>query len=200
MEKICTVCHQEKNINYFHKSKSSKDGFRCDCKSCRSIERQEYNKKNKEKNKEYKKKYYELNKDTIKLYNDEWVKNNPGYQGKYHKERMKNDPIFHISQKLRARLRDYLKKNKITKNNKTYDIIGCTPEELKNYLEEKFYHGMCWENRKLWDIDHIIPLSSAKTIEEVERLSHYTNLQPLWRIENLKKSNKKTPNNLLSGS
>ena len=190
MKKICTVCNQEKDVNELHRSKLSKDGFRCDCKSCRSLERREYNEKNKEKNKEYKKKYYELNKGTIKQYNNEWSKKNPNYQGQYHKERMKNDPIFHISQKLRARLRDYLKKNQITKKNNTFNIIGCTPENLKKYLENKFYGGMSWDNRNLWDIDHIIPLSSAKTIEEVETLSHYTNLQPLWRIENLKKGSK----------
>jgi hypothetical protein len=187
MKKICTVCTQEKDLDEFHKSKLSKDGFRGDCKNCRSIERREYNKKNKEKNKEYKKEYYERNKDIIKQYNDEWSKKNPKYQGIYHKERMKNDPIFHISQKLRARLRDYLKKNEISKKNKTFVIIGCSPENLKKYLEEKFYEGMSWDNRNLWDIDHIIPLSSSKTIEDVEKLSHYTNLQPMWRIENLKK-------------
>jgi hypothetical protein len=190
MKKICTICNQEKNIEEFHKSKSSNDGFRCDCKNCRSIERKEYNKKNKEKNKEYKKKYYSLNKDNIKVYNNEWSKKNPKYQGEYQKERMKNDPIFHISQKLRARLRDYLKKNNITKKNKTFTIIGCSPEDLKKYLEKKFYEGMSWDNRNLWDIDHIIPLSSAKKIEDIEKLSHYTNLQPLWRIENLKKGSK----------
>lgn len=191
MKKVCTICKEEKGIDEFHKFKLSKDGFRSDCKNCRSFERREYNRKNKEKNKEYKKKYYERNKDSIKLYNKEWSKKNPHYQGQYHKERMKNDPIFHMSQKLRARLRDYLKKNQITKKNKTFKIIGCSPEELKKYLEERFYGEMSWENRNLWDIDHIIPLSSAKSIEEVEKLSHYTNLQPLWRTENKKKSNKK---------
>jgi len=191
MNKICSVCKNEKNIDDFHKSKSSKDGFRWDCKDCRKIERKIYNQKNNQKNKEYKKKYYELNKETIQTYNKEWSKNNPKYQGEYHKEKMKKDPIFHMSQKLRSRLRDYLKKNKISKKNSLFEILGCTPVDLKKYLEEKFYDGMSWDNRSLWDIDHIIPLSSAKTIHEVEILSHYTNLQPLWRIENLKKSNKK---------
>ena len=49
---------------------------------------------------------------------------------------------------------------------------------------------MCWENRNEWHIDHIIPLSSSKTEEDVFKLCHYTNLQPLWVNENLQKSNK----------
>ena len=49
---------------------------------------------------------------------------------------------------------------------------------------------MNWENRNLWHVDHIIPLSSAKTEEELVKLCHYTNLQPLWAEDNLKKSNK----------
>ena len=49
---------------------------------------------------------------------------------------------------------------------------------------------MSWDNRNKWHIDHVIPLSSANTEEEVLNLCHYTNLQPLWVKENLEKSNK----------
>jgi len=76
------------------------------------------------------------------------------------------------------------------KNSKTYDILGCTPQELKEHLEKQFVEGMTWENRGEWHIDHIIPLSSAKNEDEVYRLCHFTNLQPLWALDNLKKSNK----------
>ena len=58
------------------------------------------------------------------------------------------------------------------------------------HLEKQFAIGMSWENRSEWHIDHIIPLSSAKTEDEVYKLCHYTNLQPLWAEDNLKKSNK----------
>jgi hypothetical protein len=77
--------------------------------------------------------------------------------------------------------------------NKTYnDIIGCSPEFLKEYLENQFAEGMSWDNhgQYSWHIDHIIPLSSAKTDEEIYKLCHYTNLQPLWAEDNLRKSNK----------
>lgn len=67
---------------------------------------------------------------------------------------------------------------------------GCSPEFLKEHLERQFVEGMTWENRNEWHIDHIIPLSSAKTEDELYELCHYTNLQPLWAEDNLKKSNK----------
>jgi hypothetical protein len=56
--------------------------------------------------------------------------------------------------------------------------------------EEKFTEGMSWDNKNEWHIDHIIPLSSAQTEEELYKLCHYTNLQPLWAEDNLRKSNK----------
>jgi hypothetical protein len=63
-------------------------------------------------------------------------------------------------------------------------------EFLKKHLEIQFIEGMSWENQGKWHIDHKIPLSSAKTEEEVYKLCHYTNLQPLWAEDNLKKGSK----------
>jgi hypothetical protein len=82
--------------------------------------------------------------------------------------------------------------NNITKKNKTFDIVGCTPEFLKEHIEKQFKEGMSWDNYGFygWHIDHIIPLSSAKTDEELYKLCHYSNLQPLWANENLSKGSK----------
>jgi hypothetical protein len=93
---------------------------------------------------------------------------------------------------MRSRINIYLKSRKIYKTNKTFEIVGCTPEFLKEHLEKQFKEGMSWENYGLygWHIDHIIPLSSSKTEEKIHQLSHYTNLQPLWAEDNLKKGNK----------
>ena len=81
---------------------------------------------------------------------------------------------------------------KITKTNKTFDIIGCAPQFLKEYLEKQFSEGMSWDNYGFygWHIDHKIPLSSADNEEDIYKLCNYTNLQPLWATDNLKKSNK----------
>jgi hypothetical protein len=91
---------------------------------------------------------------------------------------------------MRVRICGYLKSKNISKNNKTFNIVGCTPEQLKEHLEKQFINGMSWNNRGDWHIDHIIPLSSVKTEEELLKLFHYSNLQPLWAIDNIKKSNK----------
>ena len=71
-------------------------------------------------------------------------------------------------------------------------MIGCSPEFLKKYLENKFKPGMSWTNHSIrgWHIDHIIPLASAKNQEDIAKLTYYTNLQPLWSKENLSKRDK----------
>jgi hypothetical protein len=91
---------------------------------------------------------------------------------------------------VRSRISTYLKNSNYMKKNKTFEIVGCSPEFLKEHLEKQFVDGMSWENRAEWHIDHIIPLSSAKTEEDALKLCHYTNLQPLWAEDNLRKSNK----------
>ncbi len=92
---------------------------------------------------------------------------------------------------MNSRLRVFLKLKNITKNNKTFEIIGCTPQELKQHIENKFTEGMKWELiGRYIHIDHIIPLCSANTEEEIYKLCHYTNLQPLWCDENYKKGSK----------
>ena len=75
-----------------------------------------------------------------------------------------------------------MKSNDILKTNKTFDIIGCIPNELKIYLENLFLDGMNWDNYGYygWHIDHIIPLSFGKNDKEIYELCHYKNLQPLW--------------------
>ena len=106
------------------------------------------------------------------------------------KERRKTDVIYGLVNDVRYRIWFYLKSNNITKKNRTFDIVGCTPQFLKKHLETQFINGMTWDNRSEWPIDHIIPLSSAKTEDELYKLCHYKNLQPLWAEDNLKKSNK----------
>ena len=71
-----------------------------------------------------------------------------------------------------------------------FDMLGYTVEQLEQHLKSKFEPGMTWENHGIWHIDHIIPLSSAKTIENMYKLCYYTNLQPLWAHENFSKGNK----------
>ena len=83
-----------------------------------------------------------------------------------------------------------IKLKKFTKKSKTAEIVGCSWEQLRLYIESQFIEGMSWENRDLWHIDHIIPLSSAKTVGDLEKLCHYTNLRPLWASDNMSKGAK----------
>jgi hypothetical protein len=77
-----------------------------------------------------------------------------------------------------------------TKKSKTSEYLGCTFNEFKTYIEEKFIENMSWENRMDWHLDHIYPISLAETEDELIKLNHYTNFQPLWAVDNLRKGNK----------
>ena len=112
------------------------------------------------------------------------------YQKNYKSNRRKTDILFKLSDVMRSRLSGFLKKNKITKKNGTLKIVGCSPQELKLYLEQRFSDKMSWKNYGEWHVDHKIPLSSAKTEEELYKLCHFTNLQPMWATENIKKGSK----------
>ena len=76
------------------------------------------------------------------------------------------------------------------KSKRTDEILGISLAEFQGYLEKKFTDGMCWENYGKWHIDHKIPLSSALNEEELYKLCHFTNLQPLWAEDNIRKGNK----------
>lgn len=105
-------------------------------------------------------------------------------------ERIKRDPMFKMSSQLRTRLYKVLQSKKWFKNNTFAKYIGCSLDELKFHLQKQFKPDMSWENHGKWHIDHIVPLSSAKDIEELFKLCHYTNLQPLWAKENQSKQDK----------
>jgi len=145
-----------------------------------------------EKYRKISKKYYEDNREKRLEYRKIYNKNNRDKHNMYVKNKKLNDPIYYISNIARNRVLTFLKRKNIEKNNKTFDIIGCSPEFLKEHIEKQFKQGMNWDNCGLygWHIDHIIPLSSAKTEEEIYKLCHYTNLQPLWAKENLSKGRK----------
>ena len=113
-----------------------------------------------------------------------------GLISKYEKEKRLNNPIFSMQHRVRCRIIDFIKKNGYSKPSKTQDMLGCDWAKLKAHLESKFVDGMSWANRSMWHIDHVLPLSSAKSLEEVVKLCHYTNLQPLWAEDNLRKSDR----------
>jgi hypothetical protein len=105
----------------------------------------------------------------------------------YESRRLKEDPLFALAHLCRSRIRSIFKAKKVPKTQKSRDLIGCDWGTLKLHFESRFSDGMSWGNRGLWHIDHIVPLALAKSLDEVIKLCHYTNLQPLWAKDNLSK-------------
>jgi hypothetical protein len=205
--KICSKCKEKKTVDCFYKDKTRKDGFRSRCKKCCLIESYDYENRNPNVVKNKTLKYRKNNQDKIKLSNKEWREKNENYLKKrmklwrdnnknhikiYKKNKYNNNFLYKLTENVRCRIKTFLKIKNLTKKNKTFDVVGCSPQFLKEYLENKFIDGMTWENYGFysWHIDHIIPLSSAKTEEEIYKLCHYSNLQPLWDKENLSKGSK----------
>jgi hypothetical protein len=194
--KICSKCKEEKSFCEFGKDSSRKNGISYLCKECLIKKSNNYREKNKEKVLYSYSEYRKNNKEKMKLSRIEYKKNNKekitNYRRYYSDKRRKESDIVRLSENVRRRINHFFNYKNIKKNNNTFAILGCSLEKLIEHLQSKFKEGMTWENHGLsgWHIDHIIPLSSAKTEEEVYKLCHYTNLQPLWAKENLSKGNK----------
>lgn len=181
--KTCKRCGIEKDVSAFHKNKRSPDGLEHRCKECRK--KQYHNERDlilvKRKN------HYEENKEEVlnrvKTRYKKKSKEIIEYQRLYCAKRRKVDPQYDMLCRLRRRISHSIAK----KTNSSMDYLGTDIETYMAYLEDRFEEGMTWENRSEWHIDHIIPLSSAKNEEELVALFHYTNTQPLWAEDNLKK-------------
>lgn len=159
----------------------------------------EYNKKRRIENRELLIKYYreyrDKNKNRINQQKKDWILNNPESRKdslrKYLKK-IKEDNIKYFQIYVRRNISMAFKFSK--KPMVTEKILGCSIEQFRIYISSKFVDGMTLKNhgngKGKWHLDHIIPISSATTEEEVIKLNHYTNFQPLWQIDNLRKSNK----------
>ena len=180
----CSICKEIKHLDTFPNDKSKKVFYKKKsyCKECAHNKwRIPYRKT--ENHKKLKaaqdKKYYKNNKE--KIY-------------KHIKERYHSDPQYKLSVNLRSRLGQFIRKNNTKKSISALELLGADVDFVKKYLQNKFLKGMTWDNwsRDGWHIDHIIPLSSfdLTKIEEQRKAFHYTNLQPLWAVDNLKKGDK----------
>ncbi len=211
---ICKICNNNNAKKYYTNSVDKVREYYLLNNGAIKEKRKEYYKNNIETEKEKCKIYRKHNSKKISEKQKEWFNNNPNYKKEwvdknptYHKEygekykkirnektkeRKKIDPIFNLRCYMNRMINTTLKKNGFTKKSKTNDILGCSFEKFKEHIERQFETWMSWNNRGLydgqpnhgWDIDHIIPLSSAKTEEDVIKLNHYTNLQPLCSYVN----------------
>jgi hypothetical protein len=217
MEKKCNICGIIKPIENFRKTSNGRGKFGCGaiCNNCLKIKNKIYREKNKtiikekrdkfysseegrKKQQKYYKKYYENNKERILPILLEKQKKNRDKRNERYRTRYKNDPIFKMRHNIRRSVLKSLQGKQ--KGKSTEHILGCSIDEFKKYIESKWEPWMNWDNYGKykkgetnygWDIDHIVPSSSAMTEGEVFKLNHYTNLRPLCSYINryIKKNN-----------
>ena len=207
--KVCSKCKTEKDIVAYNNGKG-RHGKRPECRECQakvsvlyraanaeviSSRGKSFRNKNPEYNTAYSKEWVKTHRQNCCEATARWRKANPGAGAVYMANRRKTDPIFRLKQNLRGRLRDALNSSKYKLGSAVKDL-GCTVQHLKLHLELFWDEGMSWENYGnkdgQWSIDHIIPLSSfdLSNREQLLQAVHYTNLQPLWHVDNVAKGDK----------
>ena len=107
-------------------------------------------------------------------------------------EKTKKTPKYILIRALRGRLGFIFSSIKNQQKPSTKRLLGCSLEELIVFIEKKFKKDMSWDNYGKWHVDHIRPISKFDLTdkEEQKKCFHYTNLQPLWAVDNLKKGSK----------
>lgn len=193
MIKKCSKCKKEKNLSDYPRDKYNKSGHTSSCKECRYAKTNEWLKSNSTENKEKilqrKKIWRKENWDSVYKQRIESGSQARGSRRWYH-NKGKYDIQHVLSERLRSRIRNVVKKG--YKSAPTLELLGCSLEEFKTYLESKFTEGMTWDKILSGEIhiDHVRPCCSFDlSIEESQKeCFHYTNLQPLWASENLKKA------------
>lgn len=162
--KHCKKCDTIHPISDFSKDKSKPNGLSYTCKHCRK----KYNDK----------------------YHPEYFQKNKAKRAEYSRNKRASDSIYKLKCNIRKLIGNSLLKKGFRKNTKTNNILGCSYEQFITHLETHFTDGMNWNNYGEWVIDHITPLATAITENDVLILNHYTNLQPLWASDNRDKWDK----------
>jgi len=128
------------------------------------------------------------NRERLLQYAQKWRIQHKEHSKQYRLLKRQNDIHFRLLENLRSRIGKAVER----KSNKTTTLIGCTVDELKQHLQKQFKSGMSWDNysKTGWHIDHIIPCAkfNLENNEEQRKCFHYTNLQPLWAIDNFSKN------------
>ena len=167
--------------------------------------KREYRHRNIEKISNQKKLWYERNRDYVSAKGKRYREANKAAQVEYgkvrnsrKKQRRATDPFFALKSRIRALIWASLRNRGLVKSERTEKILGCGMLEFMIHIERQFQDGMSWDNRSLWHIDHIVPMSSAKNSDEVLALNNFKNLRPLWAADNLRKGSRVDFNEILS--
>lgn len=172
----CTITHP---LICFAKCGSRRDGLQSVCKNC---------------HKAFLKKWYQKNKTKVAENSADWVARNPErnreYKRKWTKDRYTNNPLVRLKDNLSTQIRFSMRSAGSRKSKRTLEYLGCSISDFANHMGKQFLEGMSWDNMGEWHIDHILPTSSAKSVDDLIALLHFTNLRPLWAEDNIRKSNK----------
>ena len=190
----CKECIKKENISKKDLIKKYKKDYWLKNKTILTEKIQNLDDLSLERIKDSKKKHYELNKERYK-------EKSRLRRTQYHKYKMETDDIYRLNHGFRRRFNKAIKRGKFNISSKfdMIEILGCEFDYFKNYIESKFEDWMTWVNygryngdfNHGWDIDHIVPISSAKSENDLLKLNHYTNLQPLCSKinRNIKRNN-----------
>jgi hypothetical protein len=122
---------------------------------------------------------------------DNPISSTPEYKRAKQKEWLKN-PLVLLTRRIRWGMWNAMQDLGVEKKRKTFEMLGYPSSELVAHIERQFLPGMSWANQGDWHIDHIVPVSSATSLEEIIALNQLSNLRPLWGEENKKKGAKRT--------
>lgn len=193
--KLCSKCRIIQEYSFFTKNNRSKDKLSSHCKNCQKSYRIPNRKKMAEYGKEYRIKTKATRPSRVE-YNKNWRIQNKirkrESDNQYQKNKYNTNPIFKLKSLLRSRIRAALKNNQ--KQGSILQLLGCSIEQFKSYIEGQFKEGMSWDNHgyRGWHLDHKMPISKfdLSKKDELSQACHYTNFQPLWAEENFLKRDK----------
>ena len=182
--KYCPKCKIEKSVTGFYIDRYSPDGYTTACKACRKAYM--------DGRKDLQKEYRERNKDKINAYASEYQKRDyvKKKTNKRIVEKYNNDELFRLKMCVRSEIRSGFTRKGFTKSETTEKLVGCTLEEFIGHLKATYFqnYGVEYDGTQKVHIDHIIPIATAKTEEDVKKLCHWSNLQLLNAEDNLAKS------------
>ena len=164
----------------------------------KKIADKKYREKNKEKLSIKHRLWYEDNKDKWNTYIKEYRENNVDkirqIKRDYERNRKATDPLYKLISNFRTAIYQVLKESNVDKNKHYFDILQYTPEQLITHLESQFKDTMSWDNYGEWHVDHKLPITHFNIVEmgddEFMKCWSLDNLQPMWGVENIRKSNK----------
>ena len=163
-----------------------------------SMKKYESKPETKKRKSENHKNWSEKNREYLTEYHQKWREKNIDkhreYKRDYERNRKARDPIYKLISNFRTAIYTVLKESNVDKYGHYFDILQYTPEQLITHLELQFKDDMSWDNYGIWHVDHKLPITSFDIQEmgDKEFMSCWSldNLQPMWGIENIRKSNK----------